>query len=302
MDFWNSITNTINEQFRITYTGYQCKNKFQHLVRDHNLMYQYIAGSRTGKRSRTGERYFEEFRSRFWERQETAFDLMHSANTSARRRHRNRTPPPTYEVSSIPSMSRRESTTNQRHRSASPTRRVPRRDENSNRDDANNSISQPLVENNTGRDSGHNANDVGRNSGHNVDDTGGDLDGNLDDTTYDFSSDLTNITSALNISASQNDSDISMPDMGGGSQPLESINEEGRNANWKNNWHFGTVQKGSSQPTKCNSPGNPAYQINIPISDVFYDPPIPAIGYIPLVSYPHPAILDGNFIIDLYEI
>ncbi|CAJ0634005.1 314_t:CDS:2 [Entrophospora sp. SA101] len=67
-------------------------------------------------------------------------------------------------------------------------------------------------------------------------------------------------------------------------------------------WHFGTVQKGSSQPTGCNAPGNPAYQINIPISDVFYDPPIPAIGYVPLVSYPRPAILDGNFTIDLYEI
>jgi len=34
----------------------------------YQLMGQYIAGSRTGKRSRTGERYFEEFRSRFWER------------------------------------------------------------------------------------------------------------------------------------------------------------------------------------------------------------------------------------------
>ena len=50
----------------------------------------------------------------------------------------------------------------------------------------------------------------------------------------------------------------------------------------------------------CNAPGNPAYQINIPISDVFYDPPIPAIGYVPLVSCP--AIPSGNFIIDLYEI
>ncbi|CAG8762717.1 12865_t:CDS:2 [Cetraspora pellucida] len=67
-------------------------------------------------------------------------------------------------------------------------------------------------------------------------------------------------------------------------------------------WHFGTMQKGSSQPTGCNARGNPEYQISIPINDVFYDPPIPAIGYVPLVSYPRPAILDGNFIIDLYEI
>ncbi|CAG8705763.1 1442_t:CDS:2, partial [Acaulospora morrowiae] len=129
MDFWNSIANTINERFGTTYTGYQCKNRFQHLVRGHTLMCQYIAGSRTG------ERYFEEFRSRFWERPETPFDLVHNANTSTRRRHRNRTP--TYdEVSSL--LSRRESSIGQRDRSASPTRRVlSRRNEVVNRNNAN---------------------------------------------------------------------------------------------------------------------------------------------------------------------
>ncbi|CAG8711939.1 8547_t:CDS:2, partial [Cetraspora pellucida] len=148
----------------------------------------------------------------------TPFDLVHSANTSTRRRYRNRTPPPTYDgVSSIPSMNRREFTAGQRDRSASPTRRVPsRRDENTNRDNVNNlggdlgnntnnvGGNSSHNANDVGRDSGHSANYVGENSGHNVDDTGGDLGGNLDDTTYEFSSDLTNITSALNISASQN--------------------------------------------------------------------------------------------------
>ncbi|CAG8661345.1 13_t:CDS:2, partial [Diversispora eburnea] len=148
----------------------QCNNRFKNLVRDHTLMEQYIAGSRTGKRSRTGERYFEEFRSRFWERPETPFDILHNENSSARRRHRNRTPLPTYEVPSILSTSHREFTTNQRNRSASPTRRIPsERDENSNRDNV----------------------------------------------TYESSSELINITSALNISVSQNDSDFSMPDVGG---------------------------------------------------------------------------------------
>ncbi|CAG8591135.1 11381_t:CDS:2 [Ambispora leptoticha] len=45
---------------------------------------------------------------------------------------------------------------------------------------------------------------------------------NLDNVTYSSSSDLANITPTLNMYASQNDSDFSMPD-GGGSQPLESI-------------------------------------------------------------------------------
>src|SRR6266511_1904197 len=129
---------------------------------------------------------------------------MHNANASTRRRYRNRTPPPTYEVPSIPNMSRRESTTNQRNRSASPTRRVPgRRDENTNRDNVNN----------LGRDLDNNTNNAG---------------GNLDNATYSSSSELANMTSALNISASQNDSDFSMSDIGGSQPPhMESINEEG---------------------------------------------------------------------------
>ncbi|CAG8521618.1 12219_t:CDS:2, partial [Acaulospora morrowiae] len=203
----------------------QCNNsRFKNLVRDHTLE------AEQAREAELASNILRNFRSRFWERPETPFDLAHSANTSTRRRHRNRTPPPTYDgVSSIPSMNRREFTAGQRDRSASPTRRVPsRRDEYTNRYNVNNlggdlgnnvGGNSSHNANDVGRDSGHNANDVGENSGHNVDDTGG----NLDDTTYEFSSDLTSITSALNISASQNDSDFSMADAGGDSQLLESI-------------------------------------------------------------------------------
>ncbi|CAJ0751171.1 1447_t:CDS:2 [Entrophospora sp. SA101] len=124
VDFWNNIAITINQRFGTTYTGQQCNNRFQNLVREYNSMCQYIAGSRTGKRSRAGERFFEDFNSHFWERPETPFDILHNTNTSTKRRRRNRTPPPSYEVSTILSTSRRESTTNQRNRSASPTQRA----------------------------------------------------------------------------------------------------------------------------------------------------------------------------------
>ncbi|CAG8734220.1 10799_t:CDS:2, partial [Cetraspora pellucida] len=140
------------------------------------------AGSKTEKRSRADERYFEEFNYHFWERSETLFDILHNANTFTRRRHRNRTPPPTYEVPSILSTSHCESITNQRNRSASPIRRVP--------------------------NSGNNTNNASR---------------NLSNVTYSSSSELINITLALNLSALQNDSDLSMPNIEG---PLESINEE----------------------------------------------------------------------------
>ncbi|CAG8513845.1 4698_t:CDS:2, partial [Funneliformis caledonium] len=60
-------------------------------------------------------------------------------------------------------------------------------------------------------------------------------------------------------------------------------------------WEFGTKQEGSDNPTGCVGPNLPAFLINIPISDVFYDPPIRAIEYVPLA----PPINDGFFTIDL---
>jgi len=66
---------------------------------------------------------------------------------------------------------------------------------------------------------------VSGNSGHNAND----VDGNLDNARYLSSSELANIASSLNISASQNDSDVSMFDVEGSQPPsyMESINEEG---------------------------------------------------------------------------
>ncbi|KAF0552140.1 hypothetical protein F8M41_022566 [Gigaspora margarita] len=155
--FWSSVANKINGQFNTTYTGYQCKGKFYSLVKDYN----YMVGSSSGKRSRTGEQYFEEFRTRFWERPETQFDQIHNVNASSRRREerrRNCTLPPTYEeVSTMLNISRRESPASQRDRSASLTRRIPtRRDETTNRNNVSNV-------NDTNRNSGNNTNDVARN-------------------------------------------------------------------------------------------------------------------------------------------
>ncbi|CAG8819125.1 29100_t:CDS:2, partial [Racocetra persica] len=87
-----------------------------------------------------------------------AFDQIHNVNAFSKRkeeRRRNRTLPPIYEeVSSMINMSRRESPTGQRDRSASSTRRNPtRRDETTNRDNINNV-------NDADGNSGHNTNDI----------------------------------------------------------------------------------------------------------------------------------------------
>ncbi|CAG8829753.1 17513_t:CDS:2, partial [Gigaspora margarita] len=201
VDFWNNIADIINRRFSTNYTGYQCKGKFQNL-----LICQYMAENRAGHRTRTGVRYFEEFHSRFWKRL-GKFDQIHNVNAFSRRkeeRRQNHTPSPTYEeVSLMINISHRESPASQRNRSASPTQRIPtRRNETTNRDNVSNV-------NNMDRNLGHNTNDVAK---------------NLDNVIYLSLTNLENTTSIPNISASQNDSDISMVDVGG-SQPLKPINE-----------------------------------------------------------------------------
>ncbi|CAG8651563.1 4203_t:CDS:2, partial [Paraglomus brasilianum] len=161
--------------------------------------------------------YFKEFNSHFWVRPETPFDILHNTNTSTRKRRRNRTPPPTYEVSSILSTSRRESTTNQRNRSASPIRWAT--------SGRNEDISD-IVTTGNNRDNGNNGNNVNNVSGdcRNANDVGG----NLDNATYSSSSELANMISKLNTSTSCSDSDLSMPDVGDSQPPqVEPINEEG---------------------------------------------------------------------------
>ena len=66
-------------------------------------------------------------------------------------------------------------------------------------------------------------------------------------------------------------------------------------------WNFGTVNKDGS-PTGaggCNVANDPNYIINIPVSDIFYDPPI--AGYVPLAR-PPAALYTAIVAIDLFEV
>ncbi|CAG8477450.1 12420_t:CDS:2 [Acaulospora colombiana] len=69
-------------------------------------------------------------------------------------------------------------------------------------------------------------------------------------------------------------------------------------------WDFGTLQKVSQVATGCNAPNLPAYQVSIPVSDVFWNPTI--IAGVPIVAgytvmVPN-TINANNFNIDLYRI
>ncbi|CAJ0631181.1 15870_t:CDS:2 [Entrophospora sp. SA101] len=98
---------------------------------------------------------------------------------------------------------------------------------NNNQDNTRNENTSETVTTGNNQDNGNNVNnvnDVSENSGHNVND----VDENLDNVRYLSSSELANITSSINISASQNDSDVSMFDVEDSQPPsyMESINEE----------------------------------------------------------------------------
>ncbi|PKY52028.1 hypothetical protein RhiirA4_546922 [Rhizophagus irregularis] len=67
-------------------------------------------------------------------------------------------------------------------------------------------------------------------------------------------------------------------------------------------WHFGTADKRGNRTNACNAANDPNFIINIPVSDIFYDPPIPAIGYAGPLALPIGALYNANVSIDLYEV
>ncbi|CAG8453411.1 3190_t:CDS:2 [Scutellospora calospora] len=69
-------------------------------------------------------------------------------------------------------------------------------------------------------------------------------------------------------------------------------------------WDFGTIQYNNNTPTPtgCNALNLNAFQVTIPISDAFYDPPI--IRGVPAeyAVFVPGTVVGVNFVIDLYEI
>ncbi|CAG8722230.1 5835_t:CDS:2, partial [Acaulospora morrowiae] len=186
-----------------------------------------------------GERFFEDFNSHFWERPskitydtiyhcgETPFDIFHNTNTSTKRRRRNRTHHHLMKVTSERNENISETATtnnnqdNRRNENTSETATT----NNNNQDNGNNvnNVNDVIVVNDGSGNSGHNANDVDGNLGSSSHCSA------IDNATYPSSSELVNITSSLNISVSQNGSDVSMFDVKSSRPPsyMESINEEG---------------------------------------------------------------------------
>ncbi|RIA79709.1 hypothetical protein C1645_840095 [Glomus cerebriforme] len=85
--FWGSIASKINQKNGSSFNGHQCKEKFSNLVRDYNAMCNFMSG-KSKARSQTGARYFDEFRTHFWERPKDEFDRVRNINTFNRRRSR----------------------------------------------------------------------------------------------------------------------------------------------------------------------------------------------------------------------
>ncbi|CAG8535385.1 hypothetical protein C2G38_2216667 [Gigaspora rosea] len=201
---------------------------------DTNLMCDYMAGNRRARRRRTGAQYFDKFRTHFWKRPKDEFDRIRTINTTNHRRNRdlgNITPALSIEEvehelgQTLPGnrRSRRNSVDSRRsrRRSASPSRDTI--NTNTNNPDAMNPETSTLqpppygatdeAQNISLRLAHANFPEMNQShvvSSHKVANSGNNLTPNL-----------------LNMSLSQNESDVSMHDVG--SQPLfhtESINSE----------------------------------------------------------------------------
>ncbi|CAJ0754102.1 333_t:CDS:2 [Entrophospora sp. SA101] len=72
LPFWESIAIKINEEHNTHFDGYQCKKKFTNLIRDYNLMCDFLDGAEKGRRTRNGTLYYNEFQTHFWERRNTS--------------------------------------------------------------------------------------------------------------------------------------------------------------------------------------------------------------------------------------
>ncbi|GET62063.1 hypothetical protein GLOIN_2v1874283 [Rhizophagus irregularis DAOM 181602=DAOM 197198] len=77
-NFWKGLASKINLEFGTTYTGRQCKEKFNGLK-----MQLYIEGKPKGRKSALGTKYYEEFSERFWEKRQTIYDIAHKINTTS---------------------------------------------------------------------------------------------------------------------------------------------------------------------------------------------------------------------------
>ena len=93
-------------------------------------MCEYMNGSLTARRSRTGARYFDEFRTHFWEKPEDAFDRIRNMSISNSRRGRGIvSPAPSIEVVEQVLGQRTSSRRSRRPSRPSPTPPLPRNED-----------------------------------------------------------------------------------------------------------------------------------------------------------------------------
>ncbi|KAF0473304.1 hypothetical protein F8M41_024897 [Gigaspora margarita] len=205
--FWDSIATRINQEHNTSFNGYQCKEKFMNLVRDYNLMCDYMAGNRRARRSRTGAQYFDKFCTHFWERSEDEFDRIRNINSSNHSRRSQRYlpyPTSTHYNTNINNPGMRNS-------------------------EQNISVPLPPIKLLSPQPPPYSRGEDVIASG--VTDEAQNNNQSQDSSNYEVAVSGSNLTpDLLNLSLSRNESDISMPDIGDSQPPscMENINEEER--------------------------------------------------------------------------
>ncbi|KAF0428456.1 hypothetical protein F8M41_005862 [Gigaspora margarita] len=67
-------------------------------------------------------------------------------------------------------------------------------------------------------------------------------------------------------------------------------------------WDFGTIQFNTHTPTGCTAPNLINFQVTIPITDVFWDPPIVGGVPTPFAVFMPGTVVGTNFMIDLFDV
>ncbi|KAF0518002.1 hypothetical protein F8M41_016845 [Gigaspora margarita] len=201
---WDSIATRINQEHNTSFNGYQCKEKFMNLVRDYN-------------------------------RPEDEFDRIRNINSSNRRRNRdveNTTPaPPIEEVehalstkSSVRQLNRSPSIISRRSQRYSPYPTSTHDNTNINNpgmrnSEQNISVPPPPIESLSLQPPPYSRGEDVIASG--VTDEAQNNNQSQDSSNYEVAVSGSNLTpDLLNLSLSRNDSDISMPDIGGSQPPF----------------------------------------------------------------------------------
>ncbi|CAB5364976.1 unnamed protein product [Rhizophagus irregularis] len=80
VSFWETTARRLYQDLRFRCSARQCEQRFRNLIQNFNDFVEWKNGGSRGRWTRTGQRYYWSFRSRFWEQPEMRHSRRHQRN------------------------------------------------------------------------------------------------------------------------------------------------------------------------------------------------------------------------------